>query len=320
MRALVVNEAPFGRLGEYVNRFLEVEPWLRRVSASLVKTISDASPDLIVTFGMNPALRVGALAQLRANISCPIVCVWPDPLTNWGLNDQTRLTQIDLVASYSSSLIPSFRRLGAREVIWLPFAADAGGEDGPADLPIEPHVSFIGNWRPEREIALRALADYDVRIWGPGWSKSARRAPVIARMWQRRPIFDEEFARAVRSSAVNLNFIHQANPAAPNMRLFELMAAGGLQLASHCSEISSIFRHGEHIYYFERGSDLPATVAQLLLDPGIANMVRDAGHRAVMSGHRYVDRARQLLEFFDLPTNQEPTGADPAAPPPTTQA
>lgn len=301
MAEIVRASVRAGRFGQRFNDFVPVEPWVRRANSRVVISARDARPDLIVTFGMNASLRAGSVAQIRASLpTTRLACVWPDTLVNWSTHLSAALPLFDVLATYSSSTVPVFARIGARTSIWLPFAADPdlhgrGGGVTPAAVPSS-DVSFIGGWRESREALLSTLGDVDLKIWGPGWGGPARSNAVIRRAWQRTSLVGDGFAAAVRGSKVCVNLIDPTNYPAGNMRIFELLAAGGLQLSSPCPELEDQLQHGRHLFYFDDAGELPIIVKELLADPERRREVAARGHAEVLEHHTYRHRAEALLD------------------------
>ena len=161
-------------------------------------------------------------------------------------------------------------------------------------------VSFIGGWRQSRQEVLSTLGDFDLKIWGPGWGRRSRSSPTIKEAWQGRSVVGAEFTAAVRASRVNLNLVDPTGYPAANMRTFELLAAGGVQLSSACPEFEPILRHGEHLFYFDGAGELPAAINKLLADPDALESVADRGCDEVLSKHTYFDRVDSLIQALEL--------------------
>ena len=131
--------------------------------------------------------------------------------------------------------MPVFERLGSARAAWVPLAADPAMHR-PYQLSEAERqtygcdISFVGNWRPERERVLGELARLGVpiRIWGgERWKRAAATCPGLRGAWQGRPAFDSEFAKAVSGSKIGLNPIDDTNFPAANMRFFEVHCRPG---------------------------------------------------------------------------------------------
>jgi spore maturation protein CgeB len=298
-----------GRAGRFFNLFVPVEPWIRKSSRDLMLRVLDLQPDLIVTFGHYP-VRVGALAQIRSSSPAKLVHIWPDPMVNWTTHLTVCLPLYDLLATYSRATVPVFRDLGIDAVAWIPLAGDPalhpkleGNQADRSEFAAE--VSFIGAWRPEREVILSQLGGFDLKIWGPDWGRRCRQNRAIMKAWQGRALYGLDFAKAVSGSKVNLNIVDPGNYPAANMRFFELSTAGGFQVSSACPEMMEYFRHGEQIYYYRQSEELQRIIAAVLADNKLRERVAVAAHQKVHAEHTYTHRARALLRHLDLDTSEE---------------
>ena len=119
----------------------------------------------------------------------------------------------------------------------------------------------------------------------------------MRRMWQGRALYGPDFARAVACSKVNLNIIDPMNYPAANMRFFEILTAGGLQVSSACPEMEAEFRHGEHLFYYRDQDELLPLVRSLLAEPDTTRRVAEQGRACVLEKHMYKHRALQILKL-----------------------
>lgn len=287
------------RVGSILNRFVPVKPWIRKANRDIVLEVFGFKPDLILTFG-NPPLLVGSFAYLRSTVQAKLIHVWPDPFLYWSEELTVALPLFDLIGSYSRESLSTFQCLGAKNPLWLPFAADPELHPYKESVP-EYHaqyaadISFIGGWRPEREAALSQLGNFNLKIWGPEWGRRCKNNPTIMRAWQGRAVFGEEFSKVVACSAINLNIIDRTNFPSANMRFFEVPGAGGFQLASLAPEMEEEWRDGQEMAYFSPTDDLPTVVRHWLADESARRRIARAAHALSMARHTYPHRVQTLL-------------------------
>lgn len=290
-----------GFAGRFFNTFVPVEPWIRKANRSLFLEARAFRPDLIVSFGQT-RLLAGALAQTLIATGSRSVYVWQDPLMSLSGDRIDSLPLFDVVASYSREAIPALGWLGARRVAWVPLAGPSRVSPATRDRPtLTADVSFIGQWRPERETALTALLegcpDVDVKIWGPDWGR--RGNATVRRVWQRHSLFGEEYSAAIRGSRVNLNVIDDTNYPAANTRFFEIPCIGGLQLSSACPEMEDEFQPGRDICYYRKVGEIPDLVRNLLSDERRRTGIARAGAEKARGAHTFDHRVRQILDLVE---------------------
>lgn len=295
---LISNYCRGGRLGRLFNKFVPVETWSRKANREMVLEADKFKPHVFVVVGQNP-VQVGALAQIRAMSDLRAVFIWPDTLVNLNHNVVVSLPLYDLIATYSCSTVPLFERLGAKRTEWIPLGADPHMHLLPDTASqLEYDVSFIGQWRPEREEAISAimagLPGMSIKIWGSDWKRRSSNS-IIINAWQGRPLYEKEFAQVVASSKINLNIIDDTNYPAANMRFFEIPCACGVQVCSPCPEMETTFRHGETIFYYSKLDELPGLIFSLLNNEPLRQKVARQAHELVIGEHTYRHRAHKIL-------------------------
>jgi len=290
-----------GKVGQLFNKFVPVEPWIRKANREMILEITDFNPEILVVFGQNRVLT-SALAQLQAMSHVKTVYIWQDTLLNMSNDLINSLRLYDLICTYSKSNIEPLENLGGRSVAWLPLGADPHiHSDVIAREEFKCDVAFIGQWRPERDAAVSTLINQvpgiSVKLWGSDWKRRSK-DPKIIKAWQGRSLFGKEFAQAIVSTKINLNIIDDTNYPAANMRFFEIPCAGGLQVSSSCPEMVNEFKHGDTIFYYHDTDELCDIIRGLLIDSDVRNRVTTKAHEKVLNAHTYVHRASKILEFL----------------------
>lgn len=177
----------------------------------------------------------------------------------------------------------------------IPFAVDAAMWD-PEPITQDDErryacdVCFVGAPYPERVRLLEQLTGLDVRIWGwPGWKNT-----TLAK-WYRGPLNARESAKAYRLAkiCVNTNIMPRAN--GPNVKTFEIAAAGGFQLTDAPNELSQSFVIGRELDTFVNEDDLKKKVSYWLTHEEERQRVAVAGHARCVRDHTLRARVRTLL-------------------------
>ena len=299
--------------GAHIAFVLSVEQWINRANRELIVAALELRPDVIFVGGVAP-VRAGALGQIRAALpDCKFVLIWPDPLLQTLPHVIDSLPAYDIVASYSRSSTDFFRLMGAPRVEWVPLAFDPSlhrPELGLSESDRQKYscdVSFIGNYRPEREVLVVSLVEngINVKVWGGAeWKRRARNQKFLPRYWAGRPVWGEEFCKVVKASRLCLNIIDATDSAAANMRFFEIPGCGGVQVCTSCSELRMEFPDRVACLYYADVAEAVAIVRQALADQELRARVAQNGQSRVLSSHTYVHRAKMILDLLATSGNE----------------
>ncbi|MFE3442749.1 glycosyltransferase [Nocardia sp. NPDC059180] len=161
-------------------------------------------------------------------------------------------------------------------------------------------VGFIGARRPDRHDLLLTLArehGSDFQLRGPGW----RRVPAL---WLTGaavsgPAYGEDFSHAVAAVTANLVLLNSANRDTHTCRTFEVPAAGGLFVGERSAEHSELLDEGTECFLFSGRAELCDILDRCESEPDRMAKIAAAGHRRIVAGrHRYVDRAREIVDVL----------------------
>jgi spore maturation protein CgeB len=285
------------RLDYLENSFLQV------VSQAVLAKVEAFAPDLVLAMAQAPLSRQ-ALRRLRRDRV---------PTAMWFVEDhevfpywQAFAPLYDLFAVIQKGDFP--RRLaeaGQPNSMYLPLAADPEVHR-PLELsPVErrrygSELSFVGAGYPNRRLAFRQLAGFDLRIWGNDWDGETALAPFLQRGGER--IETDEVVRIFNASAINLNLHSSVRPGVlvgdgdfVNPRTFELAACGAFQLVDRRGLLPELFDEGE-LALFSDMPELLRAVEHYRARPEERAAVAARGRARVLAEHTYTHRMRALLQ------------------------
>ena len=292
------------KLGEVFSKFVNVEPWLRKANLELLEVSESLRPELILVIATE-GVRAGTLAQLRVQRRRPaLYCIFPDTPHNLVPDRIQSLPFFDRVFTVSPAWASAFELLGAKRVEYLPLAADTelhspvAGNSGAS--PFSKDVTFIGNWRADREKFLEQLTDFDLGVWGSVyWKRHTQPGARVRSYWGGRQLVGEEFAHACGQSKILLNIIDGVGWPGPNMRAFELLACRAFCLGTRTPAISELFVEGETVECFDSVEEARDKIKYYLNHDSERERIAAAGYELVVrGGHTYVDRARKLTGWL----------------------
>jgi len=270
----------------------------------LIEFAGSLKPDLILVIGTE-GLRPGTLAQLKALLPHTLAyCLFPDTPHNLDLDRILCLPLFDRVLTVSPGWIDAFSKLGAKEVCYLPPAADPELHSPviPKSSAAAKHeVAFVGNWRREREELLEQLLDFDLGLWGSHyWKTRPRAGSKLPSRWHGRPLFGAEFAEACAQNRILLNIIDGVGWPGPNMRVFEQPACRAFSLVTRTPAILDLFTEGEDVECFASVEEARDKIRFYLKNELARQRVAARSYETVIhGGHTYVDRAGQIITWAE---------------------
>ena len=207
----------------------------------------------------------------------------------------------DLVVTTKRHNIPELLDRGARAVKFVLSAYDPAWHHLSARRDSRQYVvGFIGACRPDRRDRLISLARKyggKMLVRGPGW----RRVPElqVTHAHVAGPVYGEHFASEVASVTANLVLLNSDNRDTHTCRSFEVPASGGLFVGERTSEHAELLEEGAECLLFSNENELNEIVEWCVKSPGQAEKVAESGFRRIVEGrHRYVDRAREIVDVI----------------------
>lgn len=227
---------------------------------------------------------------LRIRFDSPIVCWNPDSpfdraISNRGAGIRSAIAAYDAYITWAHDIaeqLPPIVR-----VVVIPFAWD------PELMPPTPghgvavgRIVFIGTGSRERCDWLAGLAHLRPLIFGDRW-------PAINGLDIRPPVRGLNFCEVVGEAKWNLNLLRPQNARSHNMRTFELVGAGGTQVAPYTDDHQQFLGSDSRTVLFRTNSELE----DILCSDPTEYPLR---HPALLKEHTYTDRARELLNTLKL--------------------
>lgn len=301
-----------GRLGRLFATFVRVEPWWRKANLQLIQQVDQCRPNILLIIGTH-GVRAGTLAQIRVRHPRLLAyCLYPDGPHNLDDERLNGLPLFDRVMTSSPAWVQAFQSLGARNVVYLPFAADTALHKPTTPVvnsQLAHDLAFIGTWRAEREALLSQLATYDLAIWGSNyWRTRTQPHSPLRRKWGGRSLIGAEFAQACAQSKILLNIMDPISWPGPNMRTFELPACRAFALAERSAAVLELFREGETIECFANLVEAQEKIEYYLVhDVARERIARAAYDFVTQGGHTYHDRVRTLLSWWQQDQETPPS-------------
>ena len=262
----------------------------RRQLLRHIDAVAETSPVELVLVMKGPFIDSRMIDYLRMRFDSPIVCWNPDSpfdraISNCGAGMRSAITAYDAYVTWAHDVAEQL--LPITRVVVIPFAWD------PELMPPTPghglaagRIVFIGTGSRERCDRLAGLAHLRPLIFGNQW-------PAIDGLDIRPPVQGLSFCRIVGEAKWNLNLLRPQNARSHNMRTFELVGAGGTQVAPHTDDHQRFLGSDSQTVLFRTSRELEDILRS---DP----TEYPPRHPALLKEHTYTDRARQLLNTLKL--------------------
>ncbi len=197
------------------------------------------------------------------------------------------MCDFDLRVTTKSFNVAEFRARGVREVLFVD-KAFSPQVHRPMPLTAKERenfggdVGFIGWPEGAREHSMRFLArnGIEVRVWGP-WPRW--KATTNLRV-EGRPVWGDDYARAISSFRINLGFLRRVNRDLHTTRSIEIPACGGFLLAERTDEHRRLLEEGKEAEFFASDQELLEKVRYYLAHERERATIAAAGLRRCLTG------------------------------------
>ncbi|MEC3918657.1 CgeB family protein [Nocardia sp. CDC160] len=205
----------------------------------------------------------------------------------------------DLIVTTKSHNVAELAARGVRNVKFVRSAYDPALHYPVARRGVRRYlVGFIGAVRPDRQGLLIELAREhrgDMLLRGPGWRR-------VRPLWRTGAdiggaVYGEHFSAAIAAVTANLVLLNSDNRDTHTCRTFEVPAAGGLFVGERTDEHAELLQDEAECFLFSGPAELRDILRRCGRHPDQVAKVAEAGHRRIAAeGHRYVDRAREIVD------------------------
>ncbi|MFX0209671.1 MAG: glycosyltransferase [Candidatus Hodarchaeota archaeon] len=290
-----------------VRRKLFGPPDFANVNQHILQSIERGKIDVL---WLDKALTISpkTLVTIR-KISARTLIIGYSPDDMAGKHNQSRaflnsLPLYDVYFTTKSYGVKDLETLGVRRAIFVGNAYDPNTHR-PVIISEEEkrrfggNVGFIGDYEIERAKFIFFLAENNipVRIWGPNWDRKCRLShPNL--IIEGRPLWGDEYAKAICSFDINLHFLRKINRDLQTQRSVEIPACGAFMLAERTNEHLELFEEAKETEFFDTKEELLEKIRYYLNHKEERERIAKAGRqRCTKSGYSYHDRLKEMLEI-----------------------
>jgi spore maturation protein CgeB len=266
----------------------------RALNRRLERRCARERPDAILVIKGSPIVP-DVIRRLRAT-GVVVANVFPDnPL--WMMPFE-QIEPYDLFFTKERYALRQLELVGLRNVHYLPMYCVPAMHhpvplaDGEA-AALRGVVALVGARYPYRERLVRELADYPIRVWGPGWRRTD---PELASLVSGSFVDGRAKLAIYCGATLSLNPHHPMNDVVGvNTRAFELAAAEACQVVDLKDDLPHLFKPGEEVVTFRDLAELRRQLTYYLGHPDEARAIGVNARRRALAEHTLRHRVDELV-------------------------
>lgn len=238
-----------------------------------------------------------------------IVAYSPDDMLNPDNQSKQYLDSIclyDVHVTTKSYNINELMKLGAKDVYFVnnAFCPHTHRHFSVDDLDkklLGGTVGFIGSFERERAYSIAFLSKHgiEIKIWGD-WPQSwAKKLGLTTINVTGKRLSGDEYARAICSFDININFLRKVNRDLQTTRSIEIPACGGFMLAERTQEHLLLFKEGIEAEFFSTNEELLSKVQYYLVHDEERKRIARCGYeRCINGGYNNQNRLNEVLAYI----------------------
>jgi spore maturation protein CgeB len=267
----------------------------RAVNRRLDQRCRAARPDVVLVIKGGP-IGPDVVRRVKRETGAVVLNFFPDnPL--WMMPFE-QIEPYDLFFTKERYALRQLEMVGLRNLSYVPMycvpslhhPVPLEGTDSAAFRGI---VALVGARYATRERLARALSDFPLRIWGPGWRRTD---PSLGRMVAGGYVGGERKLAIYCGATRSLNPHHPMNDiVGVNTRTFELAAAGACQVVDLKDELPHLFKPGEEIVAYRDLPELRRQLTYYLAHPDEARAIGQNARRRALAEHTVRHRLEEMI-------------------------
>lgn len=222
-----------------------------------------------------------------------------DPGTAATGYEKRLLNLFDLIVTNSQTHAQAWLKLGAKQAIGLPYSGIDPDYHQPEAVDRDIDLVFVGTLFSDRIKFLEKLIDQGLPIQVYGFVPDKIKLTSAIKSVYQGEAWGQNLINLYSRAKIVLNPLPDHMPDGGNLRLFEIPAAGALQLASYCDP--DWFELDKEIVVYDSLKDLEQKVKHYLRHTKTRQKIAKAGQKRVLHDYTYQQRFKQI--FFVLYKN-----------------
>jgi spore maturation protein CgeB len=253
-------------------------------------------PHIVLVLKGGP-ITPGLIRRVKARTDALFLNLFPDnPL--WMIPFE-HIEPYDVFFTKERFAMRQLQRVGLRNLYYLPLYCVPSFQHPVALTREEAETlagtaALVGRHYPYRERFVRELADYPLRVWGPGWASVGDRR--VRERVAGPAVWGAAKLKIYSGATVSLNLHHPMNDVVGvNIRAFELAAAGACQVVDLKDDLGALFKPGEEVVAFRDLGELRRHLDHYLAHPDEARAIGANARRRALAEHTLRHRLEEIM-------------------------
>lgn len=289
--------------GRIRDRWPALQTWdLDRLNQEMIRCARETKPDICLVVGGQRTLPKTVEAIKKMGIK---TALWTTDAPVDFKNVLAAAPFYDHLFCAGTEALEIFQSRGWHHAIWIPFGCDPHFHK-PVNLTSEEKrkygkdIVFVGSFYPNRLSLLESLAEFDIHVWGPYWSRMNPDSPLKGKVTSVKLNYDEWvkiYSAAKIVIVVHYQDLkipcHQASP-----KLFEAMACGSCVFSDSQKDAKALFEDERHVVFFSDTKDLKRKIQYYLANAEKRREIARQGLEETVNKHTYEHRIGKIISVI----------------------
>jgi spore maturation protein CgeB len=271
----------------------------RRMNIQLLIKIESFEPTI---FLISKGIDIYPETLIKIKNKNIVIANWnPDDFFNQknsNLNLLSSLNHYDIVFSSRKHLFHEYIRKGIRNPIYLEwyYLPSLHFKKTENEEFIE-KLTFIGSYSERREKIIKAINGIEIEIWGSGWHKANFKSANNITC-HNKILSQSNFPSVIGKSLINLNILTRENRDQTNLKIFEIVASGGVILTEDNDITRKIL--GEDCFYYDGINNINTIIQKIKNMPkkSLLQKRHKTFLKLISSRNSIDDRIKEMLKHF----------------------
>lgn len=274
--------------------------WLNRINNEIKRVAKAFCPDLVLSI-KGEAVKPETIEWMREELGAKTALWYPDDPRFFSSLVRYIAPSYGHVFTASKRAIDAYRRVGVKNVHFLPFACEPTVHRRVKLTDEEKRkygadVVFVGTYTPRRAriIGMLGKAGLKVRVFGPYWKYFRRHFWISGGA-----IYGSEMVKAFNAAKIVLN-IHVKEDLSYkiNMRTFEATGSGTFLLTDKPHGLGEEFSIDKEVICYSNKSELIKLVKYYINDEAERIKIANEAQKRAYKYHTYKQRAQKLIDIL----------------------